>query len=138
MVYGHNMTETASRSRNRLDLAGRALAALVWLHQGLWCKVLRGDRRHQDVVASLPGLTGQCARSVTTGIGLAETALAGLVVLRGDRRWVAGVQTGVLAAFNAGGLALGRRHIPHPGRLLLRNGAFVALIWISSREHRPR
>ena len=44
---------------------------------------------------------------------------------------MAALQTALVAAFNAGGLTVGRRHIAHPARLLVRNGAFVALIWSS-------
>ncbi len=64
-------------------------------------------------------------------LGVAETALAMVVVTRGNRRSVAVLQSALVAAFNAGGLAVGRQHIAHPARLLVRNGAFVALIWSS-------
>ncbi len=112
-------------------------AGAVWLHQGLWCKVLSGDSAHQDILASVPGLHGRRARVATTVLGLGETALAALVVTRGDRRWVATLQTALVAAFNAGGLTMGREHVAHPGRLLLRNGAFVGLIWSPVHDRHP-
>lgn len=111
-------------------------AASVWLHQGLWCKVLGRDPTHREVLGSVPGLTGRRAQVATTTLGLAETALAALVAKRGDRRWVAALQTALVAGFNAGGLLLGRAHIAHPARLLARNGVFVALIWSSVDDTR--
>ena len=106
-------------------------AAAVWVHQGLWCKVLSGDPAHREVLASVPGLRGRRAQVATTTLGLAETALAMAVATRGDRRSVAALQTALVVMFNAGGLAVGRQHIAHPARLLVRNGAFLALIWSS-------
>ena len=112
-------------------------AAAVWVHQGLWCKVLSGDPAHREVLASVPGLTGRQARTATVALGVAETGLALLVAIRGNRRWVAALQTALVAGFNAGGLIVGRRHIPHPARLLTRNGVFVALIWSSVDDAHP-
>lgn len=112
-------------------------AAGVWLHQGLWCKVLGRDPDHQAVIASVPGVRDRAA-AATALVGVAETALALLVATRGDRRWVAALQTATVGAFNAGGLVMGRAHIDHPARLLVRNGAFVALIWSAVDGHRPR
>jgi hypothetical protein len=109
--------------------AARLVSAAVWLHQGLWCKVLGRDARHLQVVAGLPGTTERRARALTTAIGLGETALAATVVVRGDRRWLAALQTGLVGLFNLGGLTVGRRHITHPSRLLVRNGLLVALFW---------
>jgi len=110
--------------------------AAVWLHQGLWCKVLNREPSHRAVIASVPGLPAAGVPSATTAIGLGETALAALVAARGDRRWVAAVQTAIVGSFNAGGLIVGRDHIEDPARLLVRNGIFVALIW-SSVDGRP-
>lgn len=104
-------------------------AAAVWLHQGLWCKALGGDPSHREVVATIPGLSGPRARVATTGLGIAESALAVVVATSGRRRWVAALQSALVVGFNVGGLTLGRAHIPHPVRLLVRNGAFLALIW---------
>jgi hypothetical protein len=150
------------------------VVAAVWLHQGLWCKVLGRDPSHRAVLGTVPGLrgpntetglrglnaetglrgpnaetglrgpnaetrlTGRRADVATTLLGLTETALAVGVATGGRRRWVAGLQTALVAAFNAGGLLLGRQHIEHPGRLLIRNGVFLALVWspVDGRHHR--
>ena len=125
-VYDDVMDETGGGTWKRAAALG---AAAVWLHQGLWCKVLSGDPAHREVLGSIPGLGEHQARVATTALGAAETALALVVATGGRRRSVAVLQTALVAAFNAGGLAVGRAHIAHPGRLLVRNGAFVALIW---------
>jgi len=127
MVYGRDMRESnALRMWRRTVHTG---TAGVWLHQGLWCKALGRDPSHRAVVGSVPGPIGAHAAVASRALGFGETALALLVATNGRRRWVAGVETALLVVFNAGGLVLGRQHIAHPGRLLVRNGAFVALIW---------
>jgi DoxX-like family len=125
------MTEPNSRagSPTTWHRATGLASAAVWLHQGLWCKVLGRDPSHRQVLASLPGLEGGRAQVAATSLGLAETAFAVLVATKGQRRWVAGLQTALVVAFNLGGLAVGRDHIDHPQRLLIRNGAFLALVW---------
>lgn len=136
MVYSHDMNTLKKR-----DLLRRATSvgvASMWLHQGFWCKVLDRDPAHRQVLGSLPGLSGRRARVATASLGLAETVLAGLIVARGDRRWVAGLQTALVAGFNAGGLVVGRMHISHPARLLARNGVFIALIWSSVDDRHRR
>jgi hypothetical protein len=108
----------------------------MWAHQGLWCKVLQGDPSHREVLRSVPGLSLRRAEVATVALGLGEAALSVLVATRGDRRWVAAVQTALVVAFNLGGLAFGGDHIPEPRRLLVRNAAFIALVW-SSTHARP-
>lgn len=119
----------AGSNRARGRQVARTVGAAVWLHQGLWCKVLGRDPDHHRVVAGLPGTSERGARVLTASIGLGESALAAAVLIRGHRRWLAVLQTGLVCLFNLGGLLVGRRHIPHPSRLLVRNGLFVALIW---------
>jgi hypothetical protein len=118
-----------STDRMQWRRAAHAGTAAVWAHQGLWCKVLGRDESHRAVIETVPGPIGTRADQVTRALGVAETALAVLVATNGRRRWVAAVETALVAAFNAGGLLLGREHISHPARLLARNSAFIALIW---------
>jgi len=105
-------------------------SAAVWLHQGLWCKALDRSPSHRAIVGTLPGPLGSHAVGLTRALGATEVGLAALVATNGRRRWVAVVETIVVVGCNTGGLVLGRRHIAHPGRLLARNGAFLALVWI--------
>ncbi len=126
------------RQRHPTRRAATLGAAAMWAHQGLWCKVLQGDPSHREVLRSVPGFPERRAEMATVALGLGETALAVLVATRGDRRWVAAVQTALVVAFNLGGLAFGRDHIPQPRRLLVRNGAFIALVWSSTHAHPTR
>jgi hypothetical protein len=129
MVYVRVMKPTIERgSWRRVAAIG---AAAAWCHQGLWCKVLSRDPSHREVLGSVPGLSRRRAQVATTTLGLAETALAVVVATNGGRRSVAKLQMALVAGFNAGGLAVGRRHIDRPAWLLARNAAFVALTWSS-------
>jgi hypothetical protein len=106
----------------------RLAAASVWLHQGLWCKVLANDPHHREIVGSIPGVSPPAAGHLTRAVGLGETVLAGVVVARGDRRSVAALQLALVGTMNVGGLLVGRRHIARPGRLLARNALFAAVV----------
>jgi hypothetical protein len=109
--------------------AARCAVASVWLYEGLWCKLLRPDAGQADIVAAVPG-AGGLAPVLLAGIGVAETALAGWVLTGRAGRAAAAVQTGLLVAFNAGGLLFGRAHIAEPGRMLTANAALLAAAWL--------
>lgn len=107
----------------RVGLAG------VWLHQGLWAKVLGGRPDHQSIVADAPGIGRQHARPVTVAIGLGESALAGWVLSGMLPRRAAAVQTALLVGMNAGGLLFARDRIADPFRMVLRNAVLVSAAW---------
>jgi uncharacterized membrane protein YphA (DoxX/SURF4 family) len=112
----------------------RAAVAAVWLYEGLWCKLLRADPNQESIVASVPGLPAACATAALRGIGATETAL-GIWVLSGARpRLAASVQSGLLVGFNAGGLAFANDRIAEPRRMLTRNAALLALVWLLARQ----
>jgi hypothetical protein len=54
------------------------LIAAVWLANGLFCKVLNGVPRHQEIVARILG--SDHAELFTKGIGFAEIAMAVWIV----------------------------------------------------------
>lgn len=107
----------------------RPVVAGVWLQQGTWKKVLQRDPRHADIVASVPGVTHRPARVLTFALGLVETGLAVWVLSGRRRRLVAGIQTALLLGMNAGGLAFAGDRIHRPGRMVVRNAAFLACLW---------
>ena len=112
----------------------RLAIALVWLYQGLWCKVLGGIPRHQAVIAAVPFIGSAASHIALTVLGLFECAI-GLWVLSG--RWMcpaAMVQTVLLATMNAGGLIWAAHLIPDPAGMLLQNFAFLLLIWIATED----
>jgi hypothetical protein len=50
------------------------LISLVWLINGLYCKVLNGVPRHTEIAGAILG--NQFARPITVAIGLSESFLA--------------------------------------------------------------
>lgn len=112
----------------------RLAIALVWLYQGLWCKVLGGVPRHQAVIAAVPFIGSEAGHRTLLALGLLECGI-GLWVLSG--RWmrqVAIVQTALLAAMNAGGLIWAAHLIPDPAGMVLQNFTFLLLIWIATED----
>jgi len=118
----------------------RAVAAVVvaavWLHQGLWCKVLARAPAHDAIVAAVPGVGPARARRATAAIGVAETVLAAAVLSGRAGRRLAIAQTALLITMNAGGLLFARGRIAHVPRMLGRNAAFIATIWLAARRNR--
>lgn len=120
------------RSRDGVSGAGPALTvavALVWLHQGLWCKVMRRDPTHGEIMASAPWIGAARARSAATLLGSVEAALSGWVLSGRAPYGAAGAQSVLLAGMNAGGLLFAPERIPHAGRMLARNACFLAAVW---------
>jgi DoxX-like family/Protein of unknown function (DUF3419) len=108
----------------------RLAVALVWLYQGLWCKLLGRCPGHLAIVQGVPGFGGRTGLLVVLGLGTIETGLA-LWVLSGRRPyWAALAQTALLAGMNGGGLLWGRSHIADPGAMLTQNLAFLTLAWL--------
>lgn len=109
---------------------GAAAVALVWWYEGLWDKVLGGSPDQRAIVAAVPWLPARAVTAAVLGIGLAEVALGAWALSGWRPRPAAVVQTGALVAFNAGGLAFGAAHVPDPAGMLVRNVAFLALVWL--------
>jgi hypothetical protein len=104
----------------------RAALAAVWLHQGLWSKLLRPNPRHQEIVAAA-GLPG-----ALLWLGTVETATALWVLSGWSAVGVAWLQSGLIVGMNAGGLLRARRYIPDPAGMLLQNAAFLVLAWVAA------
>ncbi len=112
----------------------RLAVALVWLYQGLWCKVLGRCPGHRAIVEAVPflkgQLEGQAGAVALATLGLIETGLAVWVLLGWRPRLAAAAQTLLLVAMNGGGLLWGRDHIADPGAMLTQNLAFLTLVWL--------
>jgi hypothetical protein len=114
----------------------RLSIALVWLYQGLWCKVLGGVPRQEAVISTVRFLGAREVRVALITLGLVECGLA-LWVLSGQRmRQAAIVQTALLVAMNSGGLIWAWHLIPDAVGMILQNFAFLVLVWISSEDRR--
>jgi|SRR5580658_8317287 uncharacterized membrane protein YphA (DoxX/SURF4 family) len=114
----------------------RLSIALVWLYEGLWCKVLGGVPHHEAVIEAVPFIGSAAGHITLIALGLLECGI-GLWVLYG--RWMrqaAIVQTALLIAMNTGGLIWAWHVIPDPGGMVLQNFAFVLLIWVATEDRR--
>jgi uncharacterized membrane protein YphA (DoxX/SURF4 family) len=110
-------------------LAGRLVLALVWIYNGLWCKLLAQCPQHREIVESLPGALGQAAGPLLLAIGAVETLLALWVASGWKPRLAAAAQTALLVPMNAVGLIGGRERIPDASGLILQNVVFLTLVW---------
>lgn len=110
----------------------RLVLAMVWLHQGLWAKILDRDPSHREIVGQLPGMNETRAPVVTVAIGLLEVSMAAWVLSGCHPRACAATQTTLMAGFNAGALIFARDRLTSRGSLLARNTGLAALAWLAA------
>ncbi len=110
-------------------LLPRVAIALVWLYQGLWCKLLDRAPQHRKIVGAVPFLDSSQARQALFVLGSLECVLA-VWVLSGFRAHEAAlVQTLLLASMNIAGIFWARSLIADPVGMLLQNFVFLLLVW---------
>jgi hypothetical protein len=110
----------------------RGAVALVWLYEGLWCKLLGGAARQRAIVEAAPFVGPARATAALLAIGAAECGL-GLWALSGRRGRAAAIaQTAALAAMNAAGIVWGGAAIPDAAGMLMQNAAFLVLAWVAA------
>ena len=107
----------------------RASVALVWLYEGLWCKILGRARLQLDVVTAVPML-GRFGGPLLKTIGVVECGSAVWVVTGVAPGVCAIMQTALLVAMNANGLMWARRIIHEPAGMIVKNISFLVLVWI--------
>ena len=110
----------------------RIAVAAVWLYEGLWCKLLGGEPRQREIVEAVPRIGSRIGASFLKCLGAVEVTLA-LWALSGVLPIpCALVQTLLLVALNASGLLLARHLIHDPGGMVVKNFAFLVLVWVSA------
>lgn len=106
--------------------------AAVWFYEGVWCKLLNRQPRQVRVVEAMPHYGVLIGRELLRLLGFFE-ALLGLWVLTGIVPIVcAVVQTGLLVTLNVCGLLWARRLIEDPAGMVVKNFAFLVLVWVSA------
>ena len=110
----------------------RISIALVWIYEGLWCKLLRHAPRHEAILNSLPLLTPAEAHSVLLALGLLECGIAVWVISGWRPAQGALLQTALMVSMNAGGLIFASRLVPDPAGMLLQNFTFLLLAWTAA------
>lgn len=108
----------------------RSSVAAVWLYEGLWCKVLGRVRSQVQVVTSVPRLGPRFGVPFLKVLGLMEIVLAAWVMAGFAPGVCAITETVFLVVLNANGLLWARHIIHEPAGMVVKNIAFLVLVWI--------
>ena len=108
----------------------RASIAAVWLYEGLWCKLLGRVHSQVEVVTAVPRLGPRFGGPFLKVLGIVEVALAVWVVAGIAPATCTIVQTALLVTLNANGLLWARRIIHEPAGMIVKNIAFLVLVWV--------
>jgi uncharacterized membrane protein YphA (DoxX/SURF4 family) len=112
----------------------RLSIALVWLYQGVWCKLLGRVPGQEAVISAVPFIGPAAGRAALVALGLFECGIAVWVLLGKWMRPAAIVQSALLVLMNAGGLIWAMRAIPDPAGMIVQNFAFLLLIWVRTED----
>ena len=107
----------------------RAAVAAVWLYEGLWCKVLGGAQLEAQVVAKVPRFGPRFGQLFLKALGAIEVVLAAWVISGIHPGACAIAQVTLLVVLNANGLLWARDIIPDPAGMIVKNIAFLVLVW---------
>lgn len=108
----------------------RVSVAAVWIYEGLWCKLLGNVQSQVQVVQAVPRLGPRYGLAFLKALGAIEAGLA-VWVLWGFAPGVCAIaETALLVVLNANGLVWSRRYIPEPAGMVVKNIAFLLLVWI--------
>ena len=110
----------------------RVAVAGVWLYEGLWCKLLRGQPHEFEVVEAVPYFGPRIGALLLQVLGVAEISLAAWTLSAISPVLCATVQTLLLVTLNANGLLWARHIIPDPAGMVVKNFAFLVLVWVSA------
>jgi len=110
----------------------RAAVAAVWLYEGLWCKLLRGEPREFEVVKAVPRYGPRYGVPFLMTLGAVEVSLAVWVLWGAAALLCAIAQTVLLVSLNVNGLIWARHVIHDPRGMLVKNFAFLVLAWVSA------
>lgn len=108
----------------------RISISAVWLYEGLWCKVLGMMPSQLAIVVELPGCTPDRALKILKVVGSVEIFL-GLWVLTGVHpAWCALAEVMLLVLMNGNALLWARHLVFDPVGMVLKNMAFLILVWV--------
>jgi uncharacterized membrane protein YphA (DoxX/SURF4 family) len=108
----------------------RASVAAVWLYEGLWCKILGRVQSQVAVVTAVPRLGPRFGLLFLKALGIGEVAIAVWVMAGIAPGTCAIVQTALLVVLNANGLLWARHIIHEPAGMVVKNIAFLVLVWV--------
>jgi uncharacterized membrane protein YphA (DoxX/SURF4 family) len=106
--------------------------AAVWFYEGVWCKLLKRQPHQLRVVEAMPHYGARIGKELLKLLGVFE-ALLGIWVLTGIAPIVCAlVQTLLLVTLNSCGLLWARQLIEDPAGMVVKNFAFLVLVWVSA------
>jgi hypothetical protein len=108
----------------------RVAVAAVWLYEGLWCKLLGGQAHEFAVIATVPGWGPRLGAPALRLLGCVEVLLAAWAISAVEPRAAAITQTVLLILLNSGGLFWARKLIADPAGMVIKNAAFLVLVWV--------
>jgi uncharacterized membrane protein YphA (DoxX/SURF4 family) len=115
----------------------RVAVAAVWLYEGLWCKLLRGQPHELEVVEAVPYFGPRFGALFLMALGVLEVALGAWVLTGIEPWWCALVQTLLLVTLNVNGLIWSRHIIHDPAGMVVKNSAFLVLVWVAAGLPQP-
>lgn len=108
----------------------RSSIAAVWLYEGLWCKVLGRMKSQVEVVSAVPHLGPLFGVPFLKALGVVEVGLALWVLSSAAPGACAITQAGLLILLNVNGLLWARHVIHDPAGMIVKNAAFLLLVWV--------
>ena len=110
----------------------RIAVAGVWLYEGLWCKLLRGEPREFEVVKAVPRYGERFGVPFLLALGAVEVMI-GIWVLTGVEPFLCALaQTVLLVTLNANGLIWSRHLIHDPRGMRVKTFAVLVLAWVAA------
>jgi DoxX-like family len=109
----------------------RSCIAAVWLYEGLWCKVLGRMPSQLQVVSAVPRLGISFGPAFLKTLGVVEMLIAAWAFSGIAPVSCAVTQVVLLVALNVNGLLWARHLIHDPAGMVVKNLAFLILVWIS-------
>ncbi|MGB2624970.1 MAG: DoxX-like family protein [Candidatus Acidiferrum sp.] len=100
------------------------------MYEGLWCKILSRVKSQVEVVQAVPRLGPRFGTAFLKTLGLVEIALAAWVMTGLAPGMCAITQTALLVTLNANGLLWARHIIREPAGMIIKNLAFLVLVWV--------
>jgi len=108
----------------------RGAVTAVWLYEGLWCKILGRAKLEAQVVAAVPAIGAQFGPLLLKALGVVEVLLAAWVMSGIYPGACAIAETALLAVLNINGLLWARHIIHDPAGMIVKNIAFLVLVWV--------
>ncbi|HEU5458518.1 MAG TPA: DoxX-like family protein [Terracidiphilus sp.] len=109
----------------------RSAIAAVWLYEGLWCKVLGRLPSQLEVVSAVPRIGVRFGLAFLKTLGVLEALIAVWAFSGIAPAACAVTQVVLLIALNGNGLLWARHRIHDPAGMVIKNLAFLVLVWIS-------